>query len=98
MIGLEDRQSIAQYIDAAHDAGARLHKACDVVGINVRTLQRWRGNDGLVAGDQRPTAVRPIPAHALSAKERAQVLRAGCHHPLGGAASIPKSSRSFRYL
>ena len=75
MIGLEDRQSIAQNIDMAHKAGARLYKACEVAGIDVRTLQRWQANDGLVAGDLRPTAERPAPAHALSADERLQVLQ-----------------------
>jgi hypothetical protein len=33
----------------AFKAGARLYMACDVVGIDVRTLQRWQANDGLVA-------------------------------------------------
>ena len=75
MIGLEDRQSIAQDIDTAHKAGARLYKACEVAGIDVRTLQRWQANDGLVAGDLRPTAQRPTPAHALSPDERLQVLQ-----------------------
>lgn len=75
MIGLEDRQSIAQDIDTAHKAGARLYKACEVAGIDVRTLQRWQANDGLVTGDLRPTTDRPMPAHALSADERLQVLQ-----------------------
>jgi transposase InsO family protein len=75
MIGLEDRQRIAQDIGQAHEDGARLYKACEVAGIDVRTLQRWQAGEGLVAGDLRPTAVRPAPAHALSADERAQVLQ-----------------------
>lgn len=75
MIGLEDRRSIVQDIAQAHEAGARLYKACDVAGIDVRTLQRWQGNDGVVAGDRRPAAVRPPPAHALNADEREHVLQ-----------------------
>jgi len=75
MIGLEDRQALAQGIDAAHRSGARLHLACEVAGIELRTLQRWQASDGLVTGDGRPQAVRPVPAHALSPAERAQVLR-----------------------
>jgi transposase InsO family protein len=74
MIGLEDRQEHARDIEAAGEAGARLHKACDVVGITARTLQRWKAHRGLESGDGRPDAVRPAPAHALSADERAQVL------------------------
>lgn len=75
MIGLEDRTVLAQDIDVAHSAGARLARACAEVGITVRTLQRWKANDGLVSGDRRPTATRPIPAHALSAEEREALLR-----------------------
>jgi transposase InsO family protein len=41
----------------------------------VRTLQRWKALGGLVHGDRRPTAVRPTPAHALSAAEREELLR-----------------------
>jgi transposase InsO family protein len=75
MIGLEDRQSLAQGIEAAHQAGARLRLACEVAGIDVRTLQRWKARQGLVSGDGRPEAVRPIPAHALSAAERELIVR-----------------------
>jgi transposase InsO family protein len=74
MIGLEDRQSLARDIEVAHQAGARLHKACEVAGIDVRTLQRWRACQGLVAGDGRPQAVRPPPAHALTPVERQRLL------------------------
>jgi len=75
MIGLEDRRSLVRQIDLAHRTGARLRPACEVAGIDVRTLQRWRAEDGLERGDRRPDAVRPTPAHALSAEEREQLLR-----------------------
>ena len=75
MIGLEDRRSLARDIQAAHEAGARLHQACEVAGVDVRTLQRWRAGDGLQRGDGRPQAVRPTPGHALSTAEREQILR-----------------------
>ena len=75
MIRLEDRRELAQGIDEARAAGARLRPACEVVGIDVCTYQRWKAGDGLVEGDRRPTADRPTPAHALTAEERAEVLR-----------------------
>ena len=74
MIGLEDRQTMVRHIDTAHAAGARLRPACEVAGITVRTLQRWRAEDGLQVGDRRPLAERPTPAHALTDEERARVL------------------------
>jgi transposase InsO family protein len=74
MIGLEDRQTLARDIAAAHQAGARLRLACEIAGIDVRTLQRWSARQGLVSGDGRPDAVRPVPAHALTLEERQQIL------------------------
>ena len=74
MIGLEDRCSLARDITVAHLAGARLRLACETVGIDVRTLQRWKARQGLVSGDGRPQAVRLVPAHALSEIERARLL------------------------
>ena len=74
MIGLEDRQALARDIDAAHAAGARLRPACEIAGIELRTLQRWKAQQGLSAGDGRPQSVRPRPSHALSADERAKLL------------------------
>jgi hypothetical protein len=75
MIGLEDRQTLARDIEVAHAAGARLHAACETAGISVRTLQRWTDGQGLISGDGRPRAVRPMPAHAFTEAEREQILR-----------------------
>ena len=75
MIGLQDRQHIAQMIEVAHCSGARLRPACEIVGIDVRTLQRWQAQDGLARGDRRPQASRPLPAHALTPHERAALLQ-----------------------
>ena len=76
MIGLEDRQALAQDINAARSAGARLKPACEIAGIDARTLQRWTAQHGLTAGDGRPQAVRPMASHALSPAERAALLAA----------------------
>ena len=75
MIVLEDRQALAQHIDQAHAAGARLHLACQTAGIDLRTLQRWKSREGLVEGDGRPRSVHPTPGHALSEIERTQLLQ-----------------------
>jgi putative transposase len=74
MIGLEDRQTLAREIDAAHEAGARMHLACETVGIDLRTLQRWKAHQGLEKGDGRPHAERPMPSHALSEAERERLI------------------------
>jgi hypothetical protein len=75
MIRLDDRQKLAQAIEHAQAAGARLKPACKLAGIDVRTSQRWKAGDGWVPGDKRPDALHPRPAHALSRAERAEILR-----------------------
>ena len=72
MTAQEDRQRVMEQIEAACREGARLEPACEIAGLDVRTVQRWRGRRG--EGDGRPQAVRPTPAHALSEQERARLL------------------------
>ena len=76
MIAQEDRQTVANNIAQAHATGARLEHACQIAGIDVRTLQRWtaEAEEGVVLADARPLAVHATPAHALSVQERVQVL------------------------
>lgn len=75
MIALEDRQRTAKWIASARREGARLKPACAISGIDLRTLQRWKSGKGLNSGDRRPQAMRPTPAHALSAQEKAKILQ-----------------------
>jgi putative transposase len=74
MTRLEDRQILVGDIAQARVQGARLAPACALAGIDVRTLPRWQSNDGALRGDRRPDADRPVPSHALSETERAQII------------------------
>jgi len=74
MIPLEDRRRIVAAVDEAHVAGARLRPACELAGIDIRTLQRWRAGGGLDHGDRRPATTRPTPPHALTSSERERLL------------------------
>jgi transposase InsO family protein len=74
MTRLEDRQTLMAEIASACAAGARLAPACGLAGIDLRTFQRWRAEDGQVRADRRPEAVRPRPRHALSEAERARMV------------------------
>lgn len=58
-------------VDEAVRSGARQAKACDLLGLDARTLQRWRregARDDLRAGP------KSAPGNALTARERQQVL------------------------
>ena len=59
-------------IDEAVASGARLSRACDVIGLSARTVERWRGEDH--GGRDRRAGPRQPPAHQLSDAEKAEVL------------------------
>ena len=90
MITLADRQVAIELITEAVSAGARRHKACAVLDITVRTLQRWEA--ALRAGtpeDQRKAAgAHRTPGNKLSQAERQRVLEV-CNQP--EYASLPPS-------
>jgi putative transposase len=52
--------------------GARLKAACEVVGVSVRTVQRWRQNP---AGEDRRCGPKHRPSNALTPAEEAKVVR-----------------------
>ena len=74
MTRLEDRQILVRDIEQARMDGARLAPACALAGIDAGTLRRWKVGDGLLQGDRRPDADRPIPSHALSEAEQARII------------------------
>lgn len=47
MISPPDRQQAVALIDEARASGARLKRACQELGIEVRTYQRWTQDGGI---------------------------------------------------
>lgn len=70
MISALDRREAIRLIDEAVQAGARQWRACEELGVQVRTLQRWRHSPE----DRRPKAQRGLPANRLSEQEREALL------------------------
>jgi len=58
-------------IDEAVSAGARQSRACEILGLDARTLQRWK-TQGI--GDDRRAGPLQKPRNALCASERAKIL------------------------
>ncbi len=58
-------------IDEAVASGARVEKACEVIGISARTLERWRKDDECV---DRRAGPRHPPPHQLTEAEKAKIL------------------------
>lgn len=65
----EDRELVLELIEEAVAAGARLAPACEVIGLDVRTVQRWR--NGL---EDRRHGPKRRPANQLSEWERCRVI------------------------
>ena len=72
MINASDRKNAVELIEEAVAAGARQSSACQELGLQERTLQRWRRKPE----DGRPGASRPTPSNKLSQVERDTVLQA----------------------
>ena len=70
MIQVEDRRSMTQMIEVAHRDGERLNQACEVAGIDLRTLQRWKSQDGFAKGDGRPDVPRPMPRQPMRSRQK----------------------------
>lgn len=65
----EDRRRVLELIDEAVVAGARQSAACGELGLDERTVQRWRGKHE----DSRSGPKTP-PPNALTAQQRRRVL------------------------
>ncbi len=62
---------ILELIDEAILAGARLERACEVIGVSARCLQRWRSPGHTEDGRRGPVTA---PGNKLTAPERRQIL------------------------
>lgn len=71
MTDLAARNFILDAVAEARLAGARQRQSCDAIGMQVRTLQRWRREP--TVGDRRPDRVQE-PANKLTDLERQRIL------------------------
>jgi putative transposase len=78
-----------ELVDEAACAGARRSQACSVLGLSLRTLQRWQSESepDLASHDRRKGSTRSV-AHRLSEAERSEILNV-CNQPR--FASLPPS-------
>jgi len=72
MTSLPERDQVMALVAQAIAAGARQVRACAVISLSERTLQRWQ-HDQAGGGDRRPARVQ-TPRNALSEFERRRLL------------------------
>ena len=82
----------------AQIAGARLHAACQVIGVSARTIQRWKRHPD---ADDRRCGPRHRPGNALSAREETEVLAllaSDEYRYLSPKQLVPQLADQGRYL
>ena len=62
------------WVDEACAAGARESRACEVLAISPRTVQRWRVNGQVRADGRKLAGARRVPANTLTEHQRRQIL------------------------
>ncbi len=65
---------MSAWIDEACASGARLTKACEVLEISPRTLQRWRESGEVKADGRKQAKTRNEPSNKLCEHERQHIL------------------------
>lgn len=70
MISDNDKKEALELISEACNSGARKHKACELLGLPVRTVQRWEKHG---FSDHRKGS-RAVPANKISNVEREEIL------------------------
>ncbi len=81
---------ILKLVDDAVRAGARQDSACDLVCVDVRTLQRWRKTG---VGDDQRLGPKSDPKNKLSPRERQEVLAIANrpeHRDLSASQIVPR--------
>ena len=73
MISAPNRHNVLKLIHEAHTAGARYYPACQVVGISLRTFQRWN-QEGMNTQDKRPITKRKPPSNKLTLEEKEAII------------------------
>lgn len=71
LIAEKQRILILDLIEEACKEGASMRASCDIIGITVRTLQRWKKSKVMIDGR---SLVKRIPHNKLSVAERQKVL------------------------
>ena len=88
-------------VEDAMAGGARQAAACAELGLDARTLQRWKTLGGELRADRRPLAERPAPANRLTEAERDRIV-ATCNAPqfasLPPGQIVPKLADAGEYI
>ena len=89
---------ILDLLEEAHRGGARREPSCDVLGISVRMVERWKASQGSEDGRRGP---KSEPANKLTEMERARLLavvNSPKYRDLSPKQIVPQLADEGRYL
>ena len=92
------REEIIQWISEASKSGARQSKACDIIGISAKTLQRWSRSDNVQDGR---LDSQHEPPNKLTEIERQRIIKVANepeYAKLPPSKIVPKLADQGRYL
>ena len=83
-----ERQQLLAWFDETTAEGVARWKAAEQLAVSLKTLNRWRDDNGTVLSDKRPESIRVAPPNKLTEEEEQRIL-AVCNEPENG--SLPPS-------
>jgi transposase InsO family protein len=93
-----DRERASELIVEATKAGARQSRACEILGLDARTVQRWR-RDGI--GDDRRMGPKTAPGNKLTKAEReriVEVANSAAYRELSPKQIVPRLADQGDYI
>jgi transposase InsO family protein len=98
LVDKETRSKVQTLIEEACANGARKSKACELLGISIRSYERWKLPNGLV--DKR-SIVKRTPSNKLTPLERQEIISTSnlpCYCDLPPCKIVPKLADQGVYL
>jgi putative transposase len=96
-VSLDDRREVIELIGDAHKAGARRSKCCEMLEINLRTLERWEKFPHLEDGRQGPSS----SPNALTEEEKMEIINVSTsekYKDMSPSQIVPHLSDEGRYI
>jgi putative transposase len=102
MIPLLQRQTLLGLITTACKSGARLAQACALIGLSLRTIQRWRHPDGqdgdCRTSDKRRSGVAPNKLSEAERQAALDLLNSEEFKDLPPSQIVPRLADQGRYV
>ena len=100
MTSLSERNAVMDLVTDAVFAGARQERACHIISLSERTLQRWKNDREMGAEDGRPARLQS-PKNQLCALERQRLLAVANSPKFGHlppSQRVPRLADEGRYI